>query len=221
MYGTLFVRESLKQQCHKIFYFMFFSWWSLPGSPDKSNSLISHFLNKILEDIGNWRRTTGVNGRWEKNLTESYFIFSLESTVYIAFYTEYVILTLCQRHTRKIYRRCYQHTLILERAVTICVIDSPPLPVCCWHRRPTLSCEYLSVILKNFKTILTELESQASWRKLIQGKNLKSKILWHCPLKYHDGTIKNEGVAGAGSLDEPCLLISCPLGPQGHFCIFW
>ncbi len=47
---------------------------------------------------------------------------------------------------------------------------------CRWHRWQTLSCEYLHEFSKKFETALME-----AWGKLVQEKNQKQKISWHCP----------------------------------------
>ncbi len=52
---------------------------------------------------------------------------------------------------------------------------------CRWHRWCTLTCEYLREFLKKFEMILMLLSG--AWGKVIHEKNLKQKILWHCPFK--------------------------------------
>ncbi len=47
----------------------------------------------------------------------------------------------------------------------------------------TLSCEYPWEFSEKFETAL--MIYSGAWRKLINEKNLKSKILWHCPFKIY------------------------------------
>ncbi len=54
--------------------------------------------------------------------------------------------------------------------------------ICRWHRWCTLTCEYLCKFWKKFEMILMLLSG--AWGKVIHEKNLKQKILWHCPFKY-------------------------------------
>ncbi len=56
---------------------------------------------------------------------------------------------------------------------------------CRWHRWQTLSCEYLREFSEKFETALM-VQSEA-WGKLIQEKNQKQKISWHCPFKFLSG----------------------------------
>ncbi len=53
---------------------------------------------------------------------------------------------------------------------------------CQRHQWQTLSCEYLRKFSKKFETAL-KVYSEA-WGKMIQEKNQKQKISWHCPFKY-------------------------------------
>ncbi len=50
------------------------------------------------------------------------------------------------------------------------------------HRWSTLICEYLREFSKNFETVL--LGYSGAGGKLIDEKNQKRKISWHCPFKY-------------------------------------
>ncbi len=52
---------------------------------------------------------------------------------------------------------------------------------CRKHRWQTLSCEYLREFSKIFETAL--IVWSEAWGKLIQEKNQKQKISWHCPFK--------------------------------------
>jgi hypothetical protein len=52
---------------------------------------------------------------------------------------------------------------------------------CRWHRRQTLSCEYLREFPKKFETVWMEYSGAGG--KLIHEKNQKQKISWHCPFK--------------------------------------
>ncbi len=50
---------------------------------------------------------------------------------------------------------------------------------CCWYRWCILTCEYLHEIFENNRN-----DSNVIFRglgKMVHGKNLKQKILWHCP----------------------------------------
>ena len=49
------------------------------------------------------------------------------------------------------------------------------------NRWCTLSCEYLCEVLKKFETAI--MGYSGACRKLVQEKNLKLKISWHCPFK--------------------------------------
>jgi hypothetical protein len=60
---------------------------------------------------------------------------------------------------------------------------------CRWHRWCTLTCEYLRKFSKKFEMILTLLSG--AWGKVIHEKNLKQKILWHCPFK---GTVRPDWI---------------------------
>ncbi len=50
---------------------------------------------------------------------------------------------------------------------------------CRWHRWCTLTCKYLREFSKKIKMIL--MLFSGAWGKVIHEKNLKQKILWHCP----------------------------------------
>ncbi len=52
---------------------------------------------------------------------------------------------------------------------------------CLWHRWQTLSCEYLRKFSKKFETVFSEYSGAGG--KLIDEKNQKQKISWHCPFK--------------------------------------
>ncbi len=53
---------------------------------------------------------------------------------------------------------------------------------CQRHRWSTLSCEYLREFSRKFETVL--MGYSGAWGKLIDEKNQKQKISWHCPFKY-------------------------------------
>jgi hypothetical protein len=53
---------------------------------------------------------------------------------------------------------------------------------CRWYRWCTLTCNYLREFSKKFLTIL--IRYSGARRKLIDEKNQKQKISWHCPFKY-------------------------------------
>ncbi len=59
---------------------------------------------------------------------------------------------------------------------------------CRWHRRCTLTCEYLREFSKKFE--MTLMLFLGAWGKVIHEKNLKQKISWHCPFKEHHSTIR-------------------------------
>ncbi len=46
-----------------------------------------------------------------------------------------------------------------------------------------MNCEYLREFSKKFKTVLLVIVYSGAWGKLINEKNQKSKISWHCPFK--------------------------------------
>ncbi len=52
---------------------------------------------------------------------------------------------------------------------------------CRWHRWSTLSWEYLREFAKNFETV--PMGYSGAGGKLIDEKNQKRKISWHCPFK--------------------------------------
>ncbi len=56
----------------------------------------------------------------------------------------------------------------------------PPVSTTRWC---TLSCEYLREFSNKFEIIIILMGYSRAGGKLIHEKNLKSKILWHCPFK--------------------------------------
>jgi len=62
------------------------------------------------------------------------------------------------------------------------------------RRRCILTCEYLREFSKKFETVL--MAYSGAGVKLIDEKNQKRKISWHCPFKYL-------GLPGGGRIAEP------------------
>ncbi len=70
---------------------------------------------------------------------------------------------------------------------------------CQRHRWSTLNCEYLREFSKKFETVLMGYSGAGG--KLIDEKNQKQKISWHCPLKLFILFIPND----TNVLESHCL----------------
>jgi hypothetical protein len=151
----------LKGQCHEIFCFWFFSWISFPQAPEYITRAVSNFFENSRRysqlKVDHWYQ----RHRWQTMGLISgcrYLKVNLKAKMFI-----------CVNST---IQRCP------IKSIKIFLIEDfsrlPPVSL-------TLSCEYLREFSKKFETVLMGY----SWAggKLIDEKNPKRKISWHCPLK--------------------------------------
>ncbi len=174
--------KALKGQCHEIFCFWFFSWISFPQAPEYTIRAVSIFFE-------NSRRYSQLNvdhrcqrHRWQNCHRCQWY--------------RRQICRLCQRHrwqTIGLISGCRYLKVNLNAKMYTCVNSTiqrcpnkiiknfliedfsqlPPVS--------TLSCEYLREFSKNFETVLMGYSGAGG--KLIDEKNQKRKISWHCPFK--------------------------------------
>ncbi len=168
-----------------------------PPPPQSIPYRMFRILSKSRGDIRESRCTTGINNTGGKiaagiNDTGGKFATSISDTggkflhhFLLRCWYQWQICHRCQRYRRQICHRCQRHRW--QIATGINNTGGKFFHRCRWHRWQTLSCEYLREISKKFDTILM-VKSEA-WGKLIQEKNQKQKISWHCPFK---GTVSRD-----------------------------
>ncbi len=101
-------------------------------------------------------------------------VFHLDRFEYSRRYSRVKVHHRYQRHRWQIF-------LSFSLALLIPAANLPPVSTIPANRQ-TLSYEYLREFSKKFETALM-VQSEA-WGKLVQEKNQKQKISWHCPFKH-------------------------------------
>ncbi len=196
----------LKGQCHEIFllFCWLFSWISFPPAPEYSIKTVSSFFknSRRYSQLKVCHRCQQHRWQMEKYIN---FCLQVQFQVSAAWYCSHYYFF------PQIFRRCRLYlwqfaTGVIDTSSKFAasIVDTGAKFAtgvnhtrgtggkichrCCWHLWCTLTCEYLREFSKKFEMILMLLSE--AWGKVIHEKNLKQKILWHCPFKILDLCIK-------------------------------